>query len=106
MVPLVQGRYGPLGQASLGRAHMVLGAALLEASRRDLVGRNVARLAHLPPTAPSSTPRRSLTAEEATRLISSLDSHPHAGMVLTALIIGLRPGETFGLTWAAVDLEA
>jgi len=55
---------GPLGASSLKRVRMALGGAL-EAERRGLVSRNVARLAYLPATATAAQrPRRSLTPKQ------------------------------------------
>src|ERR1700722_20514093 len=98
------GREKPLPKASLNRIKMVLGAALHEAERRGLVARNIARLAHLPPSVPGPRPRRSLTVEEARCLFGVLEGSPDEALLLTPLFLGLRPGEVLGLPWKAVDL--
>jgi integrase len=100
------GQRKPLTKSSLNRIKMVLGSVLHEAERRSLVYRNVARLAHTPPNAQGPTPRRSLTVEEAQKLVGAVSGHEDEALVLVALTLGLRPGEVTGLPWAAVDLEA
>jgi integrase len=71
----------------------VLGAALQEAERRNRVPRNVARLAYLPPVLATKRTRRSLTAEQARKLLAVVKGQPNEALVLTSLMLGLRPGE-------------
>ncbi|MGH9305495.1 MAG: tyrosine-type recombinase/integrase [Acidimicrobiales bacterium] len=99
------GREKPLSKSSLNRIKMVLGAALHEAERRGLVARNIARLAHLPSGAQGIQPRRSLTTEEAGRLVEAVRGTDDEALIRVALTMGLRPGEVTGLPWAAVDLD-
>jgi integrase len=99
------GRSKPLSKSSLNRIKMALGAALHEAERRDLVSRNVARLARLPAGAQCPKPRRSLTLEEAQKFVSVIEGQDDEALILVALTFGLRPGEVTGLPWDAVDLD-
>jgi integrase len=99
------GHSGPLGRSSLTRVRMVLGAALHEAERRDLVGRNVAKLAHLPSTARAPQSRRALTPAQASKLVDTATGHRDEAMILMGVMLGLRPGEILGLPWDAVDLK-
>jgi integrase len=83
---------------------MVLGASLHEAERRNLVARNVARLAHLPSDVQATKSRRSLSIEEARSFVKAVQGQPDEALILVALTFGLRPGEVTGLPWDAVDL--
>jgi len=49
--------------------------------------------------------RRALTHDEARALESALAGAPDEAMWLAMLLLGLRPGEATGLTWADVDLD-
>jgi integrase len=49
--------------------------------------------------------RRVLTHDEARALESALAGAPDEAMWLSMLLLGLRPGEATGLTWADVDLD-
>ena len=100
------GKPRALSKASLSRIKTALGAALHEAERRGLVARNVARLAHLPPGARPTRERRSLTREEAQHLLGNLRGTRDEALILTTLMLGLRPGEVTGLTWEALDLDS
>lgn len=93
-----------LGRRSLGLIRMVLGMALDEAQRRGKVGRNVARLAHLPAKATPPRRGRSLTTEQSQALLTAAKGDRLEALVLVALTLGLRPGEVLGLTWSEVDL--
>lgn len=52
----------------------------------------------------NSRDRRTLTGEQACRLLSAL-SEPYRTMVLLALLSGLRRAEIFGLKWRYVDFQ-
>lgn len=97
------GRRGPLGKSSLLRVRFALGVVLEEAQRRDMVGRNVARLARLPRTAEASRPRRSLSPTEADDLMDAAREDGLDALVGVMLYCGLRPGEATGLTWDCID---
>ncbi|MDA8316371.1 MAG: site-specific integrase [Actinomycetota bacterium] len=97
------GRRGPLGKSSLLRVRFALGVVLEEAQRRDMVGRNVARLARLPKTTETSRPRRSLSPAEADQLIAGAREDRIEALIGVMLYCGLRPGEATGLTWDCID---
>lgn len=81
--------------------------ALTEAERRDKVHRNVARLALLPPELkPSAGAGRTLTVDQARKLLEAAEGDELEALVVTGLLTGLRPGELLGLSWEDVDLEA
>jgi integrase len=94
-----------LGESSLNRVRTNLGAALVEAERRRLVPYNAARLAHVPAGAAQPKERRSLTPEQGEELLEAARLEGHYALILTALTLGLRPGEVMGLQWSCVDLD-
>lgn len=82
----------------------VLVLALTHAERRDLVTRNAARLAVIPPA-----PKReswSLTLDEARALLGAAGGDRLEAAWVVMLLCGLRPGEVLGLRWSDVDLAA
>jgi integrase len=93
-----------LSRSTLVRIHSTLKRALRAAERRDKIARNVASLVDVPdgPTRRS----RSLTVEQARRLLRAAEGDRLEALYLTGLMLGLRPGELLGLPWAAVDMDA
>jgi integrase len=81
----------------------VLGDALRDAMKKDLVSKNTAELADVP--RPEKAPIVPLSPEEATRLLAVAPAHRLGALVVTALGLGLRIGEVCGLTWALLDLD-
>ena len=81
----------------------VLVLALTHAERRDLVARNVARLAIVPP-APVRV-SRALTVEQGRELLAAAHGDRLEAAWVTMLLTGLRPGEALGLPWQDVDLD-
>jgi integrase len=94
----------PMARNSVSRVRSVLVAALDWACARDLVGRNVARLAAVPASARPKAEGRSLTPEEGQRLLTAARGHRLEALFVTGLLLGLRPGELCGLSWDDVDL--
>jgi len=85
-------------------ARSVLRRALRTAESDGLVTRNVAALVD-----GVRVPRpegRTLTPEQARALLSSLQGHESEALVALMLGLGIRKGETLGLTWPDVDLDA
>jgi integrase len=116
-----QGREG-LSRNSLIRVRSTLGKALDEAIRRNrITHNNVARFAVLPMDARRATEGRSLSVEEAKRLLAAaalptLPPKPddpegaprgndNGALVVVGLMLGLRPGELMGLVWDNVDFD-
>lgn len=95
-----------MAKNSLVRLRSVAVMALRYAQRRDLVSRNVAELAEMPADARPATEGRSLTAEQAAKLLEAAANDRLGALVVTGLMIGLRPGELSGLRWCDVDLDA
>jgi len=96
---------GPLGRSSLKRIRAALAEVLNEAVRREMIGRNVAKLAKLPREARPPTPRRSLSPREAEALLEAARADGQEALIATMLFCGLRPGEVTGLTWSCVDFS-
>jgi len=92
-----------LSGSTVQRIRMVLVKALRHAERRELVHRNVAALTDLRRT--TRREGRSLLPEEARRLLSVANEHPHGVTVQLGLYLGLRPGEVLGLKWSDVDFQ-
>jgi integrase len=82
----------------------VLSAALTRAVREELIPRNVARLVELPEWQ-RNTIHPWIAAEAKQFLAVSKPDALHAAFVLL-MLYGLRRGETLGLRWADIDLDA
>jgi integrase len=81
----------------------VLSAVLSRAEREELVGRNVARLVHLPSN--ESQEVRPWTAEEATQFLRVTRDDPLFPAFALLLLYGFRRGEVLGLCWQSVSFE-
>jgi integrase len=86
------------------RHRAVLSAALSDAMRWGLVGRNVASLARMPSVAAARTPH-ALTLDDARRLIEGTRGDRLAALWVVFLYLGLRESEALGLGWDDVDLD-
>lgn len=84
------------------RVHGELARILRFAERRGKVMRNVATLVDVP--AGPKKRGRSLTVPEAKALLDASKDDRLEALYVTGLLMGLRPGELLGLSWAAVDL--
>lgn len=93
-------------RATLVRMRSILGMALTWGERRDLVARNVARLAEMPAKIKPKAEGRSLTVEQARALLEAAEGDRLEALYVTGLMLGLRPGELLGLMWDDLDLEA
>ena len=93
-----------LGVRSVARLRTVLGAALAHAVIAGLLSRNVARLTRSPrgPTRPG----RALSLPQARALLEAARGSRFEAAVVLMVMLGLRPGETLGLRWSDVDLDA
>jgi integrase len=84
----------------------VLRSALSTAQREELVTKNAAALV----TVPSGRTRKTQawTSDEARAFLESAraDDDPHYALYVLVLVLGLRKGETLGLSWRDVDLDA
>lgn len=93
-----------LALATMQRTHAVLSKILSDAVAEGYrVPQNV-REASSPGAGHS--PRQSLSAAAATRILAVATMRPDASRWVAALVEGLRPAEALGLTWDMVDLDA
>lgn len=90
-------------RSTIRLARTVLVLALSHAERRDMVGRNAARLSIVPPAPTRES--RSLTVSQARSLLSAARGDRLEAAWVTMLLLGLRPGEVFALAWQDVDLD-
>jgi integrase len=81
----------------------VLVKALRSAERDGLVSRNVASL--VPTPRADRVLGRSLTRDQAARLLITIKGDPLEAAYVLMLMTGLRPGETLALSWADIDLD-
>jgi integrase len=95
----------PLSASTVRDELYLLRAAIEQAERDGLAGRNPARLARMP--AGALTRRSdSMTPEQVAGLLSSDLTPFWRAWVTTAVALGLRPGELGALSWDDVDLAA
>ena len=93
-------------QASLTKLLSMFATVVTYAEKRDLLHRNVVRLATIPPTAKRSKRRRSLSSDEGRSLLAQLRKERNGAMYGLGLVLGLRPGEASALWWSDVDFDA
>lgn len=93
-----------LALATMQRTHAVLGKILTDAVAEGYRVPQHAREAGSPGAGHS--PRQSLSAEAAAKILAVALTRPDASRWVAALVEGLRPAEALGLTWDMVNLEA
>jgi integrase len=92
-------------RSSINRVRSYLGQALAVAERRGKVARNVARISEMPATRRPAA-RRTLTPEQAAKLLQAASGDRLEGLIVVGLMLGLRPGELTGMRWSDIDLDA
>lgn len=95
-----------LSRSSMLKLRGTLSQALRFAVRRGELPRNVAADATIPPSAPRTAPRRSLTPDEARTLLGALRDERNGLLFALSLRLGLRPGEAAGLHWSDIGDDA
>ncbi len=90
---------------SVMRVRSVLVMALKHAQRREIVVRNAAELSETPANARAPRVGRSLSVDQAQKLLDVAGGDHLGALVTVGLMLGLRPGELCGLRWADVDLD-
>jgi integrase len=91
--------------STIDRTWGYLNQACEYAIRHHDIKTNPAHNALLPEARPPR-PRKSLTLEQANRIIfEAIPNDAHPAMWLTGLMCGLRPGELAGLRWPYVDID-
>src|SRR6266516_2923194 len=84
--------------------HVVLHKALDDAVRWNLVPRNVCDAVSLPRFSVESS-IRSLTRDQAQKLLEVARGHRLEALLTVALVTGMRRGELLALRWRDIDLE-
>lgn len=102
---LAERRVRPFGNQSLTKLVSMFATAIDAAQRRDIVHRNVARLAALPADAKRAGERNALAPDEARKLLAAIRERRNGAMWGLSLRLGLRPGEAAALHWDDVDLD-
>ncbi|MBL8775085.1 MAG: site-specific integrase [Acidimicrobiales bacterium] len=92
-----------LSSSTCMRIRSVLQMALHRAQVEGHVHRNVAELARRPRV--THEERKSLTTDEAKRLLSAVQGTSMEAPLTVMLLHGLRPGEAMGLTWDDIDFD-
>jgi integrase len=95
----------PLSAATRLQCHRILSRALKVAQQRGKVNRNAAALVDAPKT-DSVRAGQYLTPEEARRFLTHVEGRWNAARWSVGLALGTRQGETLGLRWEDIDLEA
>lgn len=97
---------GRLSKRTIRYVHMVVGKALRDAERKQLVQRNVARLASPPSASSARSPEMKVwTPDELRAFLNFAAGSHHAPMLRLAAMTGLRRAELCGLRWQDVDLD-
>ena len=93
-----------LSAGTVLKTHAILSSAMSVARKRGKVGRNVAELVGRPRyVRPDVTP---LTGDEAALVLKAAQGSRNGARWDVALSLGLRQGESLGLRWRDVDLDA
>jgi integrase len=92
-----------MARSSLVRIHNVLSRALRHAERRGILARNVATLVDVP--AGTARKARSLTVDQAMRLLKAAEGDRLEALYKTGLMLGLRPGELLALQWPDINFD-
>jgi integrase len=96
-----------LASATIRQTHAVIRGILGAAESAELVSRNVATKAKLPP-APRLGDRKLVvwTDEQTSSFPAAITGRPFAAAITTAAYTGMRRGELVALRWVDVDLDA
>jgi integrase len=92
-----------LSPTTVNHVHCVISSALAQATRWELVPRNVASLVEPPRTLPADP--KPLSSETLAALLDALGGHRHENMWILMLGAGLRFGEAAGLSWDDIDFD-
>ena len=97
------GLEGKVAPQTVVKIHAVLRVALSDAERFELVSRNVAKTVK-PPRVPRAE-RRYLTLEEARHFLRVVRGDRLEAVFVLGLAMGLRRGETLGLSWKDISFD-
>ncbi|MGD9990118.1 site-specific integrase [Pseudonocardia sp.] len=84
--------------------HSILNRSVTYAMARDKVRRNVVGLCEIP-TGKTGRPSKSLTFEQAEKLLTAAEGSPLRAYIVLSLLVGARTEELRALRWADVDLD-
>jgi integrase len=94
-------RTGGLAARTIGHAHRVLGKALRDAERDDLVTRNVCKLQAAPRVGESEM----VIVRDVAGFVAKLHGSRLYVPSVVALLTGMRLGEVLALRWSRIDLD-
>ena len=94
----------PLASSTVLKVHRIVSRALKVAMQREIITRNVATLLDAPSV--TETEIEPLTRDEARAVLAEAGRRRNGARWSIALAMGLRQGETLGLRWKYVDLDA
>lgn len=92
---------GGVAARTIGHAHRILGKALRDAARNDLVSRNVVS----DQSAPKVADEDMVIVQDVPALVESLGDWRLGTMAIVSLFTGMRLSEVLALRWNRVDLD-
>ena len=95
-----------LSARSVVHCRAVLRVALAQAESWNLIGRNPASEKRVKTPRVQSRAAPEITPAGAMAIVDAFRDHPLEGLVITAIVTGLREGELLGMRWEDVDLDA
>jgi integrase len=93
---------GGIAARTIGHAHRVLGKALADAARNDLVSRNVTKAQPAPKVADDED---MVIVQDVPGLVAKLAGNRLHVQAMVALFTGMRLGEILALRWNRTDLD-
>ena len=92
---------GGVAPRTIGHAHRVLGKALRDAAKNDLVTKNVCKME----PAPKVDEEETFIVPDVPTLVATLPGSRLYVQAMTALFTGMRLGEVLALRWSRIDLD-
>jgi integrase len=92
---------GGIAARTIGHAHRVLGKALADAAKNDLITRNVAKAE----PAPKVTDNEMVIVQDVPGLVDRLRGSRLYAPAMVALFTGMRLGEVLALRWSRINLD-
>ena len=95
-----------LSRATCQKSLTTLNQAIIWANRRGELDRHVTKWAVIPPEAPGTEPRQSLTPDQAHQLLDALKTERNGLMFAMSLRLAVRPGEASALYWEDLTTDS